>query len=137
MTAPDAAASVRLTAEAVQSTSLTFQGVNDVHRSDRLALGVLRVGDGVTDDVLEEDLEDAAGLFVDQTGDTLDSATTCETTDCGLSDALDVVSQHLPVAFCASLSQSLASFAASRHFLFSRSTKPPSKSKREMTAHRP
>jgi hypothetical protein len=30
---------------------------------------VLRVGDGVTDDVLEEDLQHVAGLLVDQHGD--------------------------------------------------------------------
>ena len=31
-----------------------------------LVAGVLGVGDGVTDDVLEEHLQDAAGLFVDE-----------------------------------------------------------------------
>ncbi|KAJ1375195.1 hypothetical protein SESBI_51282 [Sesbania bispinosa] len=41
-------------------------------------------GDGVTDHVLEEHLEDATGLFVDETGDTLDSATASQTTDGGL-----------------------------------------------------
>lgn len=36
--------------------------------------------------VLEEDFEDTAGLLVDETRDTLDTATTGETTDGGLSD---------------------------------------------------
>ena len=44
---------------------MSLEGVDDVERRDRLALGVLRVGDGVTDDTLEEGLEDSAGLLVD------------------------------------------------------------------------
>ena len=42
---------------------------------------MLSVGDGVTDDVLQEDFEDTAGLLVDKTRDTLHTATTSETTD--------------------------------------------------------
>ena len=42
---------------------------------------MLSVRDGVTDDVLEEDLEDTTSLLVDQTRDTLDTTTTGETTD--------------------------------------------------------
>jgi hypothetical protein len=44
---------------------LALEGVDDVEGGDGLALGVLSVGDGVTDDTLEEGLEDTAGLFVD------------------------------------------------------------------------
>ncbi|EJK54771.1 hypothetical protein THAOC_25570 [Thalassiosira oceanica] len=105
----------RLSAEAVEGLSLSLQGVDDVHGSDGLAAGVLGVGDGVTDDVLEEDLEDAAGLLVDETGDTLDTATTGETADGGLGDALDVVAKDLAVALGAALSESLASLSSSRH----------------------
>jgi len=39
------------------------------------------VSDRVTNDVLEEDLEDTTSLFVDETGDTLDTTTTSETTN--------------------------------------------------------
>jgi hypothetical protein len=74
---------------------------------------VLGVGDGITDDVLKEDLEDTTSLFVDETGDTLDTTTTRETTDSGLSDTLDVITQDLAMTLCASLSESLASFSAS------------------------
>ncbi len=42
-----------LTAETVQSAALAFQSVDDIHGGDRLSLGVFRVGDGVTDDVLK------------------------------------------------------------------------------------
>ena len=40
----------RLTTEAVQSAALALQSVDDVERGDGLALGVLSVGDSVTDD---------------------------------------------------------------------------------------
>ena len=76
---------------------------------------MLGVGDGITNDVLEEDLEDTAGLLVDETGDTLDTATTGETADGGLGDALDVVAKDLAMTLGATLSESLSSFAASRH----------------------
>ena len=104
-----------LTAESVQGTSLAFQSVDDVHGGDGLSLGVLGVGDGITDDVLKENLQDTTGLFVDEARDTLDTTTTSQTTDSGLGDTLDVITQHLTMTLGASLSQSFSSFAASRH----------------------
>ena len=90
-------------------------GIDHVRGGDGLPLGVLGVGDGIPDDVLEEDLENSTGLLVDESGDTLDSSTTRQPSDGGLGDALDVVSQHLTVTLGASLSQSLSSFASSGH----------------------
>ena len=58
----------RLAAEAVEGAALPLEGVDNVERGDGLALGVLGVGDGVTDDTLEEGLEDTAGLLVDHCG---------------------------------------------------------------------
>jgi hypothetical protein len=55
----------RLTTETVQSPALTLESVDDIERGDGLALGVLSVGDGVTDDTLEEGLENTTGLLVD------------------------------------------------------------------------
>ena len=92
------------TTETVESLALPLQGVHDIHGSDSLPPGVLSVGNGVPDDVLKEDLEDTTGLFVDETGDTLDTATTSETADGWLGDALDVVPKYLPVTFGASFS---------------------------------
>ena len=104
-----------LTAESVQGASLTLQGVHDVHGGHGLPLGVLGVGDGITDDVLQEHLQDSSGLFVDQTGDTLHSASASQTADGGLRDALDVVTKDFAMTLGASLSQTFASFATSRH----------------------
>ncbi|CAL9058017.1 unnamed protein product [Musa banksii] len=76
---------------------------------------MLGVGDGITDDVLEKDLEDAAGLLVDETGDSLYATTAGETTDRRLGDPLDVVAENLAVALRAALAQPLASLTATRH----------------------
>jgi len=107
---------MNLTAETVQSAALALEGVDDVHGCDGLSLGVFGVGDGVADDVLEEDLEHAASFLVDEAGDALDSAATSQTTNGRLGDALDVVAEHLAMAFGAPFAESFASFAASSHF---------------------
>jgi len=74
---------------------------------------VLGVGDGITDDVLKEDLEDSAGLLVDESTDALDTSSASQAANGGLGDALDVVPKDLPVALGATLSESLSSFTAS------------------------
>ena len=104
-----------LAAEAVEGTALALEGVDDVEGRDGLAAGVLGVGDGVTDDVLEEGLEDSAGLLVDEAGDALDTTTACETADGGLGHTLDVVAEDLAMALGTTLSKSLTALATSRH----------------------
>ena len=56
-----------LTAESVEGSALSFQSVDDVHSSDGLPLGVLGVGYGITNDVLQKYLEHSSGFFVDET----------------------------------------------------------------------
>lgn len=73
---------------------------------------MLGVGDGVTDDTLEEGLEDVAGLLVDHGRNTLDTTTTSETSDSGLGDTLDVVTKNLAVTLSAALAEALAALAA-------------------------
>ena len=104
-----------LTAESVEGTALALQSVDDVHGSDGLSLGVLSVGDGITDDVLKEDLEDTTGLLIDQARDTLDTSTSRQTADGGLGDTLDVITQDFAMTLGASLSESFSSFASSGH----------------------
>ena len=78
-----------LTTETIEGAALSLQGVHNIHSGDSLALGMLSVGNSVTDDVLQEDLEDTAGLFVDETRDALHTTTASETADSGLGDALE------------------------------------------------
>ncbi len=87
---------------------MALERVDDVHRGDGLALGVLGVGDSVADDVLQEDLEDAAGFLVDETGDALHAATASQTTDSGLGDALDVIAKNFAMALGSTFSETLA-----------------------------
>ena len=104
-----------LASKTVQGAPLSLQGVHHVHGGDGFPLGVFTVCDCIADDVLQEDLEDSAGFFVDETGDALDSSTTGQPTNGGLSDALDVVTKDFSVALGTSLTQSFTSFAASSH----------------------
>ena len=55
----------RLTTKTVEGTALALECVDNVEGGDGLALGVLGVGDGISDDSLEEGLEDSTGLLVD------------------------------------------------------------------------
>ena len=113
---------------------MSLEGVDDVEGGDGLSLGVLGVGDCVSDDAFEEGLEDTAGFFVDHclwiglafcfatradeegrrlTGrDTLDTATTGETTDGGLGYALDVVTENLSVTLGSAFAETLSTFSA-------------------------
>ncbi len=111
-----------LTTESVEGTSLTFEGVDDVHGGHGLPLGMLSVGDSITDDILKEHLQDTTGLLVDQARDTLDSTTTSQTTDGRLGDTLDVITEYLPVTLGATLSESLSSFTTARHVVQMSST---------------
>uniref|UniRef100_A0A8R7QN50 Uncharacterized protein n=1 Tax=Triticum urartu TaxID=4572 RepID=A0A8R7QN50_TRIUA len=105
----------RSAAESVEGAALALERVDDVHGGDGLAAGVLGVGDGVADDVLQEDLEHAAGLLVDEPRDALHAAPPRQTTDGRLGDALDVVAQHLPMTLGAALAQPLPALATAGH----------------------
>ena len=105
----------RLTSEAVEGAALALEGVHDIHGGDGLPASVLGVGDGITDHVLKEHLEDGAGLLVDEARDALDATTTRETADGRLGDALDVITKDLAVTLGAALSESFSSFSTARH----------------------
>jgi len=104
-----------LTAESVQGAALPLEGIDYIHGSDSLPLGMFSVGDSIPDDILQEHLQDTPGLLINEARDTLDTATACQTPDGRLGDALDVVTQHLPVALGSSLAESLSTLAASSH----------------------
>jgi hypothetical protein len=45
---------------------LPLQSIDDIHSGDSLPLGMLSVGDSITDDILKENLEDTSGLLIDE-----------------------------------------------------------------------
>lgn len=104
-----------LASESVEGSSLSFQRIHDIHGGDGLSLGMLGVGHGISDDVLQEHLEDTAGFLIDETRNSLHASSSSQTTNGGLGDTLDVISQHLAMALGSSLPQPLSSFASSRH----------------------
>lgn len=99
----------------IEGLASILQGHYDIHSGNGLAARVLSVGHGIADHVLEEPLEDRAGLLVDEAGDTLDTTTAGETADSRLRDALDVVTQNLAVTLGAALAETLSALSASGH----------------------
>ena len=75
--------------ETVESSTLSLEGVDDVESSDGLSLGVLSVGDRVSNDVLEEASENKSGLVVDERTDSLDTTSSGESSDGWLGDTHD------------------------------------------------
>jgi hypothetical protein len=73
---------------------------------------VFSVCHGITNHILQEDLENASGLLVDKTTDTLDSTTPSQTTYGRLRDALNVITKNLAMPLGSSLSQSLPSLSS-------------------------
>lgn len=67
--------------------------------------------DSISDDALEEGLQDTSGLLIDHGGDTLDTTTAGKTSDGWLGDTLDVVAQDLAMTLCTTLAQALSAFA--------------------------
>jgi hypothetical protein len=70
-----------LTTETVEGSALSLERVHDVEGSHSLSASMLSVGDCVTHDVLEEDLEDTSGLLVDLAGDTLNTSSASQSSD--------------------------------------------------------
>lgn len=104
-----------LSTETVQGAALSLESVDDIEGSDSLSLGVLSVGDSVSDDTFKEGLQDTASLLVDHGRDTLDTATTRKTTDRRLGYALDVVTKNLSVTLGSTFAEALSTFSASSH----------------------
>lgn len=103
---------------------MSLEGVDNVHGGDSLSLGVLSVSDGISDDSLEESLEDISGVLVDVEGDSLDTSSSGKSSDGWLGDAFEQWSVglsgvslggDLSCALADSLSDSLSSLADSSH----------------------
>ena len=107
------------TTEAVESAALSLKSVDDIESGDGLSLGVLSVGNGVADNVLEEGSEDVSGLLVDEGGDSLDTTAAGKSADGRLGDAEDgLLEGLLSVSLGADLAVAFSNFASSSHFDF-------------------
>ena len=83
--------------EAVEGAALSLKSVDDVESGDGLSLGVLGVGHGVADDVLEEASQNVSGLLVDEGGDSLDTTAAGKSADSRLGDAEDGLAKSTSV----------------------------------------
>ena len=54
-----------LSTETVESAALSLESIDNIERGDSLSLGMLGVGDSVSDDALKEGLQDTSSLLVD------------------------------------------------------------------------
>ena len=101
--------------ETVEGPALPLKSINNIHGSDGLPPGVLCVCDGIPDHVLKEVPEDAPDLLIDVTADTLDTTSPSETADSWLCDTLDVLAHNLAMPLGTTLTETLTTFASSRH----------------------
>ena len=79
----------RSASETVDGSALPLESIDDVHGGDGFSSGVLSVGDGISDDSLEEALEDLPGVVVDERRDSLDTSSSGEPPDSRLGDAFN------------------------------------------------
>lgn len=63
----DVEQAIRLSAETIEGTALSLEGIDYVHGGYSLPLGVLGVGYSITDDVFQEYLEYTTSLLVNET----------------------------------------------------------------------
>jgi len=104
-----------LTPEAVEGLSLSFQGIDNVHSGDGLPLGMLGIGDCISNHVLEEVLQHTSGFLVDESADSLNTTSSGQSSNCRLGDSLDVVTKDFSVSLRSTFAESFSSFTASRH----------------------
>jgi hypothetical protein len=92
---------------------LALESVNNIKRSNGLTLGMLGVGDGITDDTSEEGFEDAAGFLVNRGRYTLDTTAASKTADRGLCYTTNGIAGGFKVTSGTMLSKTFATFAMS------------------------
>jgi len=96
-----------------------LESMDNVHGTDCHSACMFRVDDSVTNEPLEKDTEDTTGLFVDKTGNALDTTTARQTANGRLGNALNVVTKHLAMAFATLATQGIFhSFPTARHDVF-------------------
>ena len=92
---------------------MSLEGVNDIESSNSLSLGVLGVGNGVLDNVLEEASENNSGLIIDEGADSLDTTSSGKSSDGWLGDTEDGVLDGLGgESLGSSLSADLSEFTS-------------------------
>ena len=76
---------------------------------------MLCIGHCISDDILEENLENTTSLLIDEATYSLDPTSASKTTDSRLGDSLDVIAKDLAMTLSPSLSETFASLPSARH----------------------
>ena len=108
---------------------MSLESVDDVHSGDGSSLGVFGVSDSITNDSSEEALEHVSDLLVDGGGDSLDTTSSGESSDGGLSNAHDhwslvLVDLSLLGDLSSSFSISFSTFASTCHCYYTPNCHP-------------
>lgn len=75
-----------------------------------------KIGNGIADDIFQEDLQYTSGLLIDQPGNSLDTTWLVRLCRIGyMGDPLDVVSQNLSMTLGVVGSMSFSSLSTTRH----------------------
>lgn len=107
---------------------MSLESVDNVHSSDGLSLGVLSVSESISDDSLEEALQNISAVFVDVEADSLNTTSSGESSDGWFSDAFEQRSVGLSAmslggdltgTFADSFSNTLSGLSNSSHLCFS------------------
>ena len=61
-----------LTSKSIEGMSLPLEGINYVHGSDSLPLGMFSVSHSIPDSIIQEHLEDTSCLLINKSRDPLD-----------------------------------------------------------------
>ena len=80
---------VESASEAVDGSALSLERIDDIHGGDSLSPGMLGVGDGISDDTLQEAFNDMSRVIVDEGRDPLDPTSPGQSPECRFGDALD------------------------------------------------
>ena len=104
--------------ETVESSTLSLEGVDDIHSGDSFSSGVFGVSDGISDNLFEERSENSSGVIIDERGDSLDTTSSTESSDSWFGDTVNSGSSGLSgVSLATMFANTFHSFAFSDHFL--------------------
>jgi len=106
---------VKLTSKTIQCASLSFQSIDYVHRCNGLTFGMFGVRNSVPNNVFQKDFQHTTGFLVNQTRNSLHSASACQPSNSRLRYSLDIVSQNFPVPLSATFPKTFTPFSSTSH----------------------
>ena len=104
--------------KAIQCLPFSSQCIHNIHCSNSLAVGVFSICHRISNNVLQEHLQNTLHLIVHDPRDSLDPTPPSKAADGRLGNALNVVPQDTSMAFCPSFAKTFATFSPAWHVYF-------------------